>query len=350
MKLKLLICFALISTFSNLVFGQMTIEKYRSSENPDYWKNRKPDAAYWQQDVHYTIKANIDAQTDVISGKEELTYFNNSPDTLYYVYFHLYQNAFRPGSDLAKLYEQGGRKAEYGHYEKEGKNIEILSVKSRTSDLKSQLNGTIQKVWLDKPLLPNESFTFLIEFRTYFDREASWRRMSCFVHNGQIHYNGAHWYPRISVYDRKFGWTADQHLGHEFYGDFGVYDVELDFPDNFVVGASGWLKNRNEVLPNDFLNKIRISNSTGKIESNGFDGSGRKVWKYNAYNVHDFAFVADPSFRLDLFEITLPSGKVVENWAYAMAENAPSCKDAAYISAKLLNIIRNFLENTLTTL
>ena len=336
MKFNVFILVALIFISIAPTFGQMTIEKYRSSENPDYWKNRKPDASYWQQDVHYKIKASIDAQTDILSGTEELTYFNNSPDTLYVVYFHLYQNAFRPNSDLAKLYEKGGRKAEYGHYEKEGKNIEILKISSSNVLLQTSVNGTIQKVWLNKPLLPNQSATFLIEFKTYFDREASWRRMSCYVHNGQIHYNGAHWYPRISVYDRKFGWTADQHLGHEFYGDFGLFEVELDFPDNFIVGATGFLENRNEVLPTDFLNKIRISNSSGKIESNGMDGKGRKNWKYTACNVHDFAFIADPSFRLDLFEITLPSGKVVENWAYVMAENAPLWKDAAYISAKII--------------
>ncbi len=72
------------------------IERYTSSENSYYWKNRKPYNGYWQQDVYYQIKATLDDQTDIISGQEQLTYRNNSPDTLSFVFFHLYQNAFVP--------------------------------------------------------------------------------------------------------------------------------------------------------------------------------------------------------------------------------------------------------------
>ena len=69
---------------------------------------------------------------------------------------------------------------------------------------------------------------------------------------GNKHYNGVHWYPRISVYDAKFGWTTDQHLGREFYGDFGCYDVELTFASNYVVGATGFLQNRDESFTKRF--------------------------------------------------------------------------------------------------
>jgi len=71
---------------------------YRNTDNPQYWENRKPFEGYWQQDVHYIIKANIDEKTDIIDASLELTYWNNSPDELPYVFFHLYQNAFQPGS------------------------------------------------------------------------------------------------------------------------------------------------------------------------------------------------------------------------------------------------------------
>ena len=64
---------------------------YRSLQNPHYWKNKMPNGAYWQQDVLYKIKANLDDKTDIITASEELTYYNNSPDTLTFVYFHLYQ-------------------------------------------------------------------------------------------------------------------------------------------------------------------------------------------------------------------------------------------------------------------
>jgi aminopeptidase N len=79
--------------------------EYASSENPFYWKNKLPYAGYWQQDVHYRIKANISEVSDVVDATEELTYTNNSPDTLRWVFFHLYQNAFQPGSYCAELHE-----------------------------------------------------------------------------------------------------------------------------------------------------------------------------------------------------------------------------------------------------
>ena len=74
------------------------------------------------------------------------------------------------------------------------------------------------------------------------------------------HFDGVHWYPRISVYDAKFGWTTDQHLGREFYGDFGCYDVELTFASNYVVGATGFLQNREDVLPKELRAKLDVEN------------------------------------------------------------------------------------------
>ena len=96
-------------------FSQNT---YRSESNRMYWKNKMPFPGYWQQDVAYKIKANIDEATDIVGGEEQLTYFNNSPDTLYFVYFNLYQNAFQPGSYLDDLQIHNGEKVRYGKYEK----------------------------------------------------------------------------------------------------------------------------------------------------------------------------------------------------------------------------------------
>ena len=79
------------------------LSEYRSASNPYYWKNRKPFDGYWQQDVHYTIKVTLFDSLDIVGGKEELVYYNNSPDTLKEVYFHLYQNAFLKGGYLEQL-------------------------------------------------------------------------------------------------------------------------------------------------------------------------------------------------------------------------------------------------------
>lgn len=280
---------------------------YRNSDNPYYWKNRPPYPGYWQQDVYYQIKANIDESTDIIEGQENLTYWNNSPDELKFVYFHLYQNAFQPESYLDQLQEENGVKAKYGKYEKDKKGTEIIKLTSNGTVLKTEYDNTIVKVFLAKPLKAGESVTFDIDFKTYFDYGSTRRRMKAFNSFGFKHYDGVHWYPRISVYDAKFGWDTQQHLGKEFYGDFGAFDVELTFSDNFVVEATGNLTNNNEVLPDELRDKLDIANFKNKPWNSApsviipYDKLKRKTWKYHAENVHDFAFTADPTYRIDEF-------------------------------------------------
>ena len=295
---------------SNFTFSQVAYDPlqkpntYRNIDNPNYWKNKMPHAAYWQQDIYYNIKANIDEETDIIDAYEELTYWNNSPDTLYFVYFHLYQNAFQPDSYYDKLQKENGKNPKYGKYEskKLGTTVEKITISGM--NLKSELDNTILKVYLIEPLVPNEKITFEIKFKTYFDSGEVRRRMKSYDAWGYRHYNGVHWYPRISVYDAKFGWTTDQHLGKEFYGNFGTFDVELTFASNFIVEATGNLLNRDEVLPKDLRDKLDVKNFKDKpfnsppstiIEYNKED---HKTWKYHAENVHDFAFTADPTYRI----------------------------------------------------
>ena len=105
--------------------------------------------------------------------------------------------------------------------------------------------------------------TFEIKFKTYFDSGEVRRRMKSYDAWGYRHYNGVHWY-KISVYDAKFGWTTDQHLGREFYGNFGTFDVELTFASNFIVEATGNLLNRDEVLPKDLRDKLDVKNFKDK--------------------------------------------------------------------------------------
>ena len=88
---------------------------YQNVDNPNYWKNKMPHAAYWQQDVYYNIKAKIDEETDIITATQQLTYTNNSPDELDIVYFHLYQNAFQPNSYLDELQAQNGKNPNMGN-------------------------------------------------------------------------------------------------------------------------------------------------------------------------------------------------------------------------------------------
>ncbi len=277
---------------------------YQNVDNPNYWKNKMPHAAYWQQDVYYNIKAKIDEETDIITATQQLTYTNNSPDELDIVYFHLYQNAFQPNSYLDELQAQNGKNPKYGKYESQKLGTDIQSITIEGIDLKTELDNTILKVYLPNTLKRNSSVTFDIQFKTYFDNGDVRRRMTVFNAWGYKHYNGVHWYPRICVYDAKFGWTKDQHLGKEFYGNFGAFDVELDFASNFVVEATGFLLNREEVLPKELREKLDIKNFKDKAWNSTpsiitpYKKGERKIWKFHAENVHDFAFTADPTYRI----------------------------------------------------
>lgn len=105
------------------------------------------------------------------------------------------------------------------------------------------------RVNLEKPIQPGENITIEIPFKTYFDTGSLRRRMKKFKSGDFMHYDGVHWYPRICVYDRKMGWDTDQHLGKEFYGDFGSFEVELTFASNYIVEATGYLENEQDMMP-----------------------------------------------------------------------------------------------------
>ncbi len=307
MKKTLIIAILLVSTFTYAQEKYNPLappNTYQNTDNPNYWKNKMPHKAYWQQDVYYNIKATIDEETDIITATEQLTYTNNSPDELDVVYFHLYQNAFQPESYLDELQSQNGENPKYGKYESQKLGTIIDKMTVNGINVITELDNTILKVYLPTTLKPNMSITFDIKFKTYFDDGDVRRRMAIFNSWGYKHYNGVHWYPRICVYDAKFGWTRDQHLGKEFYGNFGAYDVELDFSSNFVVEATGFLLNREEVLPKELREKLDIKNFKDKTWKSSpsvitpYKKGERKIWKFHAENVHDFAFTADPTYRI----------------------------------------------------
>lgn len=335
--LSVLVCFI----YAASVWAQQG--EYRSHDNPLYWKNRKPDGAYWQQDVHYKIDAKIDEETNIITAGETLEYWNNSPDTLHFVYFHLWQNAFVSGSHLHDLEEAINTKVRMGRYEKQGlgTTIDVLKVDGQT--VRTELDNTILKVYLPKPLLPNSKVVFAIDFRTYYDNGATRRRMKMYDAWGYKHYNGVQWFPKICVYDRKFGWDTYQHLNKEFYADFGSYDVSLNFASNYIVEATGVLQNRNEVLPEDLRAKLDIKNFAKKpwnekpSEIIPYKKGERKIWHYKANNVHDFAFTADPSYRIGS---TIWNG--IECVAIAQEPHASGWQNGADYVAK---IIRTFSED-----
>ncbi len=286
---------------------------FQSANNPYYWKNRLPYPGYWQQDVHYIIDAEMDEVADVVSGAETLIYTNNSPDTLKEVYFHLYQNAFQPGSYLDGLNNANNFHTKWGtKYESKGLGTAIESIQYQGEILdKSALmyDNTILRIRLPHPIAPNAQVRFEIGFKTYFDSGSQRRRMKKFDVQGHHdeagyrHYDGVHWYPRICVYDRKMGWDRQQHLGKEFYGDYGCFDFSMTISSNYVMEATGAITNEAEVLPKELREKLDIKNfvkAGTKLDKSvlPYVPGQKKTWRYHAINVHDVAWTADPSYRI----------------------------------------------------
>jgi hypothetical protein len=300
--LHLVLIFSFLFVLAN-VHSQTEYSIYRSATNPLYWKNKQPDEGYWQQDVHYNIKAEINDSTDIITGTEELTYWNNGPFEISHVFFHLYSNAQTKDSYAADLYRNNDYKLHFSKYRNNnlGTTVDAISVNGQS--LKTELDNTILKVYLPRSLKSGESVTFKIDFKTYFDKEVIRNRMKMFNSFGKKHYDVVHWYPRIAVIDRKFIWTTDQHMDHEFYGDFGSFYVEMTLPSEYVGDGTGTLLNEKEVLPDSLRKKLDISNFVSKPFNSPpstvikKDGS-KKTWKFSAINVHDFAFTADPNYRI----------------------------------------------------
>ncbi|MBL31910.1 MAG: aminopeptidase [Flavobacteriales bacterium] len=316
---------------------------YTNTDNPNYWKNKMPHPGYWQQDVHYSIKAELFDSTNVIEGTQTLTYTNNSPDDLDHVFFHLYANAFQPDSYLDKFKKANKELTRYRKDEKQKKGINIISLEINNETPRIEVDNTIMKVFLNTPIKSGETVVFDIIFESSFGgNEESGnvrRRMKMYQEFGSKHYNGVHWYPRISVYDRKFGWTTDQHLGKEFYGDFGCFDVELTMPENYILEATGYMINRDEVLPKELMKKLDITNFKSKKYNSPpstiirYNPNKKKTWKFHAENVHDFAFTADPSYRIGVAE-----WNGIKAYSLAQEQHASKWQNAADYAAEIIEV------------
>jgi aminopeptidase N len=309
---------------------------FQLESNPHYWKNKKPYEGYWQQDVYYQIKATLNDTQELINGSEKLTYTNNSPNTLHQAFFHLYQNAVQPGSLVDELYRINKTKVAYGQYEAQQLGTIVHSVVINGQSVPFSIQNTLLKINLPQPLKSGESIDFYIDFTTYFDRGSVRRRMKVYDHHGYKHFNGVHWYPRICVYDRKFTWETDQHVEKEFYGDYGAFDVELDLPNHYIVEATGLLQNKDEAMPMALRRQIDISNfketPIGSQPSVIIPATGkRKRWQFHANNVHDFAWTADPTYRLG--EVDWNGIKCV---AIVQENNAAGWQQTAQFTAKVI--------------
>ncbi|MFN0204413.1 MAG: M1 family metallopeptidase, partial [Bacteroidia bacterium] len=323
-------------------------DTYASEENAFYWKKHLPFPDYWQQDVHYRILANLKPEENKIEGRMTLRYTNHSPDELNEVYFHLYQNAFTPNSYYDKLSLAQRKKNNYGYHGEQGKGTEIQQVLYNQRGIDFEIDNTLMKITLPKPIKPGQAVLFDMKFTTYFSEGelGGNRRMKIIEeeikrNDGLTykvnHYDVVHWYPRIVVYDRKHKWNLHQHLGSEFYGDFGSFDAHITIPQHYILDGTGVLQNEEEVLPAELKARINIENFKDKkweeIASEIFPANNlkTKTWVFHAQNVHDFAFTADPTYRRG--EVRIGNVRCI---SLARERHAARWQDAASFTAKVI--------------
>ena len=300
---------------SMTLFGQSyntlftTPNTYRTAANKYYWKNKKPDAGYWQQDVHYKIYAALDDSAQVLDAKfYELTYWNNSPDTLREIYFHIYQDAFRPGSYYHELSKENHVEVKFGPKEAQGLTTQVTDVKVNGQTVKIIQDNTVFKIILPKALASGDSLRVNMSFKTWFDTGTMRRRMKTYTEFDNKHFDGVHWYPTVCAYDAHSGWNTDQDLDKEYYNNFGTFDVALELPNEYICDGTGEIVNYKNVLPDSLRAALDLKNFAKKpygekpsVIVPKIKGQ-TKTWIFHAENVHNFAFTTDPTYRIGQLE------------------------------------------------
>jgi hypothetical protein len=257
------------------------------------------NTAYWQQEANYTMDVTMDVNTFQYQGTQQISYTNNSPDALNQVFYHLYFNAFQPGSEmdarLSNIADPDGRMME----DKKSRisplspdEIGFLDVKNLLQNGKPvnfTIDGTVLQAILAEPIVPGETVVFSLEFNGQVPLQI--RRSGRNSSEG-VALSMSQWYPKMAEYDFE-GWHADPYIAREFHGVWGDYDVTITLDKNYTIGGTGYLQNPQEI-------------------GHGYEAPGTKVkkqkgntlsWHFKAPMVHDFMWAADPEYTHDVLEM-----------------------------------------------
>ncbi len=243
-------------------------------------------SGYWQQHVDYTIDVNVNVENYQYAGSMKLVYTNNSPDDLNRVFFHLYFNAFQPGSmmDVRSLSIEdpdprvGSRISELAPEEQGWMRVKSLSMNGKS--VRFTESETILEVELDTPIKAGKKATFEMVWDAQVPLQI---RRSGRTNKEGIEFSMSQWYPKLCEYDKE-GWHANPYIGREFHGVWGDFNVNITLDKDYLIGATGELKNAKE-----------IGHGYAPI-ANQKPVNGQLTWRWEAKNVHDFVWAADPDY------------------------------------------------------
>lgn len=266
---------------------------------------KNPNPGYWQQHVDYKMDIDMDVKNFQYDGKQELVYTNNSPDTLKRVFYHLYFNAFQPGSAMDYRLQtiSDPDKRMVRSFTKDNKTVKeskistlkpneigyinVLELKQDGTKVNNKVVGTILEVDLAKPLAPGAKTKLDMTFKGQVPLQI--RRSGRNSDEG-VALSMSQWYPKLAEYDFE-GWHADPYIGREFHGVWGNFDVKISIDKNYTIGSTGYLQNKNEI-GHGYQDKDVTVKHPKKLK--------KLTWHFVAPNVHDFAWGADNEFAHDM--------------------------------------------------
>ena len=290
------------------------------------------NTGYWQQHVDYKMNVTMDVTNYQYTGTQQLVYTNNSPDVLTRVYYHLYFNAFQPGSEMdvrsqtiadpdSRVGDRIGKLKpdEIGF-------LNVTSLKQNGIILNYDVVGTVLQVQLHEPIQPGEKVTFNMVFNGQVPVQI--RRSGRNSAEG-VALSMTQWYPKLAEYDFE-GWHADPYIGREFHGVWGDFDVTINIDKNYVVGGTGYLQNPNE---------IGHGYETGEVKQPKGD---MLSWHFIAPKVHDFTWAADPEFIHDTMQV--PDGPLL-HFLYKKTLEAEYLENWKKLQPKTVELMQYFSEH-----
>lgn len=258
------------------------------------------NTSYWQQHVDYTMEVNMNVENYQYTGTQKLVYANNSPDTLNRVFYHLYFNAFQPGSEMDirlqnikdpddRMTTEDGKSRIASLSEGEMGYLHPASLLQDGQKVNFEEEGTVLIVDLAKPIPPGGKTTFDMIFRGQVPLQI--RRSGRNSKEG-VALSMSQWYPKLAEYDFE-GWHADPYIAREFHGVWGDFDVKLTIDKEYVVGGSGYLQNPQEIGHGYEAPDTKVKRQKGKT----------LTWHFKAPMVHDFMWAADPDYLHDTLQV-----------------------------------------------
>jgi hypothetical protein len=292
---------------------------------------------YWQQQVNYTIDVSLNDKDHTLDGFEKIEYINNSPDTLKFIWFHLWPNAYKNDKTAFtdQSLENGSTKFYFSNKEDRGYihrlEFKVNNQTAATEDHPQHID--IIKLVLPSPLPPGQKIIITTPFHVKLPYN-----FSRGGHDGES-YQATQWYPKPAVYDKK-GWHPIPYLDQgEFYSEFGNFDVSITLPKNYVVAATGelqsedeknWLLSRSSFSWEPIKEKIKTKYGQTKTTTQLFptSSSESKTLKFIQNDVHDFAWFADKRFVVKHDTCKLASGKVIDAYTFYTTAQGDAWKNS----------------------